>query len=146
MSDKMEVEMSVKGAGGSEGGIGRFFFGLIMMIGGGYLFFNSIRVHSNYHFGGFGFGNSFGSFGGFSTSGYVLLPFLFGIGMMFYNSKNFIGWLLVLASLVMLVFGVITSINLRLVNMSAFQLISIIILMIGGLGMFLSSLKNLPKE
>jgi hypothetical protein len=132
----------MRGAGGTDGGIGRFIIGLIMVIAGGYLFFNSIHVSSNFRFGGFGYG-AFRSFGGFSTSGYVLIPFIFGIGMMFYNAKNPIGWILSLASVVMLTFGVITSISFRMVHLSAFELISILVLMIGGIGLFLSSLREL---
>ena len=132
----------MRGAGGTEGGIGRFIIGLIMMIAGGYLFFNNIQVTTHFRFGGFGYA-AFRSFGGFSTSGYVLIPFIFGIGMMFYNAKNPIGWILVLASMVMLTFGVITSVSFHMIHMSAFELISILVLMIGGIGLFLSSLREL---
>jgi len=132
----------MRGAGGSEGGLGRFFIGLVMLIGGGYLFFNSIRVtHS------FGMGRALFNIGGFGiTSGYVLIPFMFGIAIIFYNSKNIIGWILCIASLVMLTIGVITSINFRFQHMSAFNLIMILILFLGGLGLFLSSLRDLNKS
>lgn len=39
------------GAGGTEGGIGRFFMGLIMMVAGGYLFLNNIQVGHSFHMG-----------------------------------------------------------------------------------------------
>ncbi len=39
------------GAGGTAGGIWRFFAGLAMMIVGGYFFFDSIRVESGYRWG-----------------------------------------------------------------------------------------------
>ncbi len=136
--------MNIIGAGGTEGGAGRFLIGLIMVIAGGYLFLNSIHVTSNFHFGS-GFRHAFSSFHGFSTSGYVLIPFIFGIGMVFYNAKYIVGWLLVLASAVMLTFGVITSLNFRMVHMSSFMLISILVLLLGGIGILLSSLRNLPK-
>lgn len=128
----------MRGAGGSSGGIGRFFIGLAMLIGGGYLFFNSIQVTHN-----FGFGRSIFSMGGFPiTSGMVLIPFIFGVGMLFYSAKNPIGWILTFGSLVMLGFGVIASINFRMARMSAFELIVILVLFIGGLGLFLSSLRD----
>ena len=38
----------MKGAGGSSGGVGQFFIGLIMMIGGFYLFLNAISVSTNF--------------------------------------------------------------------------------------------------
>ncbi len=132
----------MRGAGGSEGGLGRFFIGLIMLIAGGYIFFNSIHVtHS------FGMGRALFSVGGVGiTSGYVLIPFMFGVGMIFYDSKNIIGWVLCIATLAMLTFGIITSINFRFQRMSAFQLMSILTLFLGGLGLFLSSLRNLNKS
>jgi len=134
-----------RGAGGNDGGIGRFFIGLIMMIAGGYLLLSNIIVSTN--FGRFGLGfNSFSSVQGFSTSGYVFFPFIFGIGIVFYNSKNYIGWFLLLASIVMLIFGVIGSVNLRMNPMTSFNMITILVLLMGGIGLFLSSLKHLPKE
>lgn len=39
----------MRGAGGTDGGSGAFFLGLVMMCGGFYLLFNSIIVSS--HFG-----------------------------------------------------------------------------------------------
>ncbi len=132
----------MRGAGGTQGGIGRFAIGFIMLVAGGYLFLDNIQVRTHFRIGGFGT-SAFQNFDRFSTSGYVFIPFILGIGLIFYNSKNIAGWLLLAASAVILTFGVVTSINLRLVNMSAFELISILVLMIGGLGLFLSSLRSL---
>lgn len=130
------------GAGGTEGGIGQFFIGLVMMIAGFYLLLNSISVTSH-----FGFGYSLYRVGGFNiNSGTVMFPFIFGIGIIFYNSKNPIGWLLAIGSIVALVFGVIASIRFNFRGMSAFDLISILVLAIGGLGLFLRSLKSFDKQ
>ncbi len=126
----------MRGAGGSEGGIGQFFIGLIMMIAGGYMLLNAIMVTNH-----FSFGYSLYRVGGFSlTSGMVMVPFIFGVGMVFYNSRNILGWILSIGSLVMLVFGVISSINFQLRHMSAFDLIVILVLLVGGIGLFLRSL------
>ena len=134
--------MTIQGAGGTKGGIGRFLIGFVMMVAGGYLFLDAIRV--THHFG---FGYALYSFGGFHlTTGMVLVPFIFGIGIIFYNAKNFLGWVLAAASLIMLGFGVISSIKFRMRTMSAFELISILVLLIGGLGLFLSSLKSFDKK
>ncbi len=129
----------MRGAGGSDGGVGRFFIGLIMLIAGGYLFLNAIHVTNRFSLG-------FGlySFGGFRlTTGMVLIPFIFGVGIIFYNSKNWLGWLLTVGSLVMLGFGVISSISFRMRPMSAFELLTILVLVAGGAGIFLSSLRKL---
>ena len=128
----------MNGAGGTNGGMNRFFIGFIMLIGGGYLLLSSIHVDNHFHMG-----HRLYSMGNMSiTSGFVMIPFMFGVGMLFYNAKNLIGWVLTLGSLVMLIFGVITSINFRLQSMSAFELISILVLLVGGLGLMLSSFRS----
>ena len=73
----------------------------------------------------------------------VLIPFIFGVGMIFYDAKNILGWFLGIGSLIMLFFGIISSINFRFSPMSAFDLLTILVLTVGGAGLFLSSLKPL---
>ena len=133
--------MSRRGAGGSQGGTGSFLLGVVMMIAGGYLLLQSIVVRPN-----FGFGASLFNVGGIPvTSGMVLVPFMFGIGMIFYNARNWIGWGLAGASLIALVAGVIASISLQFARMSVFELIVILVLLVGGIGLFLRSLKDRPR-
>ncbi len=127
------------GAGGTSGGEARFFLGLFMMIGGFYMLFNSMIVNAR-----FGFGTAMYTFsGGFGiTSGMILIPFLFGVGLIFYNRQNMIGWVLAIGALVALTFGVISSLNISFRRMSAFDLMVILVLSFGGLGLFLSSLRQ----
>ena len=80
----------MRGAGGTDGGAGRFIIGLIMFVAGGYILLESVHVHSGMHWGGAMF-----NMGGYGvTSGMILVPFIFGVGMVFYNSRNPLGWLL----------------------------------------------------
>ena len=128
----------MRGAGGTNGGMGLFFLGLVMMCGGFYMLFNSILVRSN-----FGFGTYIHSFGGFNiTSGMIMIPFIFGVGLIFYNSKNIIGWVLAIGSLVALTFGVLSSVQFSMRHMSSFDLMVILVLSVGGTGLFLRSLKS----
>lgn len=128
----------MRGAGGTQGGIGQFLIGVIMMIAGGYLFLQSIVVSN-----AFSLSRSLYNWGGVQiTGGLVLVPFIFGIGFIFYNSRNILGWILTLSSLVMLSFGIISGIQFRLQTMSAFELLTIITLFVGGIGLFLNSLRN----
>ncbi|SEW40662.1 hypothetical protein SAMN04488515_2730 [Cognatiyoonia koreensis] len=130
--------MARRGAGGTDGGTGTFLVGLVMMIAGGYLLLNGIIVRPR-----FGLGMVAFTLGGFPvTSGMVLIPFMFGVGMIFYNARNWLGWLLALGSVAALVFGVIANINLQLAAMSAFDLLVILTLFVGGLGLFLRSLRG----
>lgn len=119
--------------------LGNFFIGLIMMIAGGYLFLDAIQVTHQ-----FSWGSALFNVGGMRmTPGLVMIPFLFGIGLIFYNPDNDIGWLLVIATLVMLAVGIISSIHFRLRPMSVLELMMILGLAIGGLGLFLSSMRRL---
>lgn len=136
----------MKGAGGSSGGIGHFFIGLIMMCGGFYMLLNAITVTSSFGLGSRlynlnAFGTSFGI-----TGGTVMIPFMFGIGLIFYNGKNILGWLLSICSISALIFGVISSVRFSLRTMSSFDLIVILVLAIGGLGLFLRSLKAIDAK
>jgi len=128
----------MRGAGGTSGGMGQFFIGLIMLCGGIYLLLNSIQISAPY-----GFGARLYSIGGYSlTSGMVMIPFMFGIGIMFYDVRKWYGWLLAGGSLVALIFGVISSINFTFNRMSAFDLIVILVLAVGGLGLLLRSFRS----
>jgi hypothetical protein len=133
----------MNGAGGSSGGIGQFFIGVIMMCGGFYMLLNAITVSSNFGLSSrlFGMGNNFGV-----TGGMIMIPFIFGIGLVFFNAKNILGWLLTVGSITALIFGVISSVRFNLRTMTSFELIVILILAVGGLGLFLRSLKNIDAK
>ena len=136
----------MRGAGGTSGGLGQFFIGLVMMCGGFYMLLNAISVTSNFGMGMrlYGFSAMGGNYN--VTSGMIMIPFMFGVGLIFYNSKNILGWVLSLGSITALIFGVISSIRFSFRTMSAFDLIVILILAIGGLGLFLRSLKTLDEN
>ncbi len=136
----------MKGAGGTSGGLGQFFIGLVMMCGGFYLLLNAISVNASFAMGARLYGIS--AFGGHYniTSGMIMLPFMFGIGLIFYNSKNILGWILAIGAITALIFGVIASIRFSFRAMSAFDLITILVLSIGGLGLFLRSLKSFDND
>ncbi|HAI76088.1 MAG TPA: hypothetical protein DCM08_07530 [Microscillaceae bacterium] len=116
----------------------RLLIGLIMTIAGGYLFLNSVYV--------FNFFNTYQTLmtvGRFNlTTGYVLIPFIFGIGLIFYDSSNFLGWLLAVGGLGLLFFGIITNLQFTLRTMSAFELILITTLLVGGIGLTLSGFRK----
>lgn len=136
----------MKGAGGTSGGLGQFFIGLIMMRGGFYMLLNAIHVSSNFGMGMrlYGFSAMGGQYN--ITSGMVIIPFMFGIGLIFYNGKSIIGWLLSIGSITALIFGVISSIRFSFRSMTSFDLIVILVLAMGGLGLFLRSLKTLDER
>ncbi|MHC1744766.1 MAG: hypothetical protein AB9873_17300 [Syntrophobacteraceae bacterium] len=135
-----------RGAGGTSGGVGRFLIGFFMMCGGFYLLLQSITVSANFGLGMSLYGGSMWGHTFAITSGMVMIPFIFGIAIIFYNAKNLLGWLLTLGSLAAMIYGVIASTRFTLRSMTAFELITILVLCFGGLGLFLSSLRNLERK
>lgn len=134
--------MATRGAGGTDGGAGSFLLGFVMICAGGYMLLNGIVVRPQ-----FGLGMVAFRLGGLPvTSGMILVPFMLGVGMIFYNSRNYIGWCLAAASIIGLVFGVIANINLQMVSMSAFDLLVILTLLVGGIGLFLRSLRDMKAQ
>ena len=132
----------MRGAGGSQGGEWQFLIGIVMMIAGFYLLFNSITIDSR-----FGLGMRLYGVGGLGiTSGMLMIPFIAGVVFIFYNAKNPIGWLLSIGSLVALIVGVLANSQFSFRGMSAFDLIVILVLSFGGLGLFLCSLKHNPLK
>jgi hypothetical protein len=130
------------GAGGTKGGVGSFFMGLIMFCSGGYLLLQSIVVSSSFNLG-FALYTLNSGYGQLPiTGGMVLIPFIIGIMMIFYNAKNFLGWVLTFGSLLALLFGVISSLHIGMRSMTAFELLTILTLTFGGLGLFLKSLRE----
>jgi hypothetical protein len=128
----------MKGAGGTNGGTGSFFLGLGMAGAGLYLLLRSISVYS-----GFSLGYGLWQMGGYSvTSGMILVPTMIGIAMVFWNARNPLGWILSVGSVGALVVGVITSVQFSLAHMNLFELLTILILCFGGLGLFLRSLRD----
>jgi len=130
----------MRGAGGSQGGEWQFLIGIVMMIAGFYLLFNSIAIESR-----FGLGMRLYGVGGLGiTSGMLMIPFIAGVVFIFYNAKNPIGWLLSIGSLIAMIVGVLANSQFSFRSMSAFDLMVILILAFGGLGLFLRSLRHNP--
>lgn len=130
----------MRGAGGNQGGELQFLIGLVMMIAGFYLLFNSISVQTR-----FGMGMRLFGMGGVGvTSGMLMIPLIAGVIFIFYNVRNLVGWLLSIGSLVAMIAGVLANAQFSLRGMSSFDLIVILVLAFGGLGIFLRSLKSNP--
>ena len=125
-----------RGAGGSPGGVGLFLLGVAMTIAGGYLLLTSLRVVNGLWGGLFGVG-------GFRvTGGMVMIPFIIGVGIIFYDRTKWYGWLLAVGSLLALIVGAIASVRFSFANMSAFELIVILVLLFGGIGILVRSLRD----
>ncbi len=127
----------IEGAGGTSGGIRTFMFGLGMTIAGGFLFVNHIQVGHSYRFGYF-FGRN--------AHGLILLPLIVGIGFMFFNSKSIVGWGLTGGGALIIFLSVITSLRLSFPRTSLYSFLVMMVLLVGGLGLVLRSLRERKQE
>jgi hypothetical protein len=121
----------MKGAGGTPGGIKPFILGAIMAVIGGYLLLHQVQVHS-------GFWRLF-SYGNF---GIALLPFLFGIGLLFFNGKSIAGWILTVAGLIIIFTGIIANLEIYFIPTSLFNTLIMLVLLVGGIALIFRSLQS----
>src|SRR5215471_19094477 len=143
METEKQSEKKVAGAGGTPGGIGIFLLGFAMACAGGWLLTNQVTVSSQFFASGFMVPvinyhmNSFGL---------SLVPFIIGIGFLFYNGKSVIGWLLTIAGLVIILVGILMSLHIYFQPTSLFNTLVMLVLLFGGLGLILRSFKSMPRD
>lgn len=103
-----------------------------MAAAGGYLILNQVQVTTSYW--------NLGPYGGF---GLTLLPLLFGLGLLFYNGKSILGWLLTIAGAAIILAGVLMHMDIYFRQTTLFNTIVMLVLLFGGLGLIARSLKSL---
>lgn len=109
-----------------------FFLGLILLAAGIFLVFQNTRVMASWHVwrvGGIGV-----------PSGAVAVPLLIGIGMLFYNAKSIIGWLLTIIGVVLLLVSIIFSIKIVFTTTSLFIYVLMFGAILAGTGLLLKAL------
>ncbi|MCB1634404.1 MAG: hypothetical protein KDI51_07415 [Xanthomonadales bacterium] len=122
---------SGRGAGGTGGGLGEFLIGFVMAVAGFWLLTNQVQV------GSFGW-----RIGGYNAFGLSLLPFIIGTGILFFNGRSVLGWLLLIAGLVIIFAGIIVNLNLHFRATSLFNTLLMLVLLVGGLGLLARSLRE----
>ncbi|HEX7807738.1 MAG TPA: hypothetical protein VF608_03415 [Thermoanaerobaculia bacterium] len=120
----------LRGAGGTEGGLGTFFFGFVMAVAGGWLLTNQVTVTSGYW-----------RLWGYSAFGLSLLPFVVGIGFLFFDGKSIIGWVLTIAGAVIIFVGILTNLDIYFRPTTLFNTILMLVLLLGGIGLIARSLR-----
>jgi uncharacterized protein len=122
-----------RGAGGTEGGLGTFFFGFVMAVAGAWLLTNQVTVSSG----------SWRLFG-YNAFGLSLLPFIVGIGFLFFDGRSVIGWVLTVAGAVIIFVGILTNLSIYFQPTSLFNTLMMLVLLVGGLGLIARSLR--PRQ
>jgi hypothetical protein len=121
---------SISDVGGTPGGLGMFLLGFAMACIGGFLITHQVSIVGSY----------WGFWGG-STFGITLLPMLFGVGILFWNGKSVIGWLLTVAGALFILAGVIANMHIYFQPTSLFNTMVMLILLVGGLVLIARSIR-----
>lgn len=119
-----------EGAGGTPGGVGEFLLGLGMTVAGAYLLVSNVTVTSG-----------FWSLWGYNSFGLSLLPLIFGIGLLFFNGRSKLGWLLLFAGIVIIFAGIIMNLHIYFQPLSLFSTLVMLALLAGGVGLVARSLR-----
>jgi hypothetical protein len=126
-----DKETGIQGAGGTSGGIGEFLIGLAMTVAGAYLLTNQVIVTSG-----------FWTLWGYNTFGLSLLPLIFGIGLLFFNGRSVIGWILLFVGIVAIFTAIIMNLQIYFQPTSLFNTLAMLVLLFGGIGLIARSLRS----
>ncbi len=123
-------EDKIIGAGGTPGGIGQFFFGIILAGIGAYLLLHQVQVTTaGWHLWGI---NAFGL---------SLVPMLIGVGLLFYNGKSVAGWILTALGFGIIIAGILMNMDIYFQPTSLYNTLVMLVLLAGGLGLIAKSLR-----
>ena len=75
-----------------------------------------------------------------SAFGVTLLLFILGIGIVFFNYRSVIGWLLTVGSILLILIGLITNLQIYFAPTSLFITVIMLVLLFGGIGLIVRSL------
>jgi hypothetical protein len=121
-----------EGPGGTPGGAAEVLIGLLMMAIGVYIVFNHVTVHTS-------FWRFFGSPG--SSFGMTLLPLIGGIGVLFFNGKSVLGWLLTVGGIAVILVGVLLNMDIYFRPTTLWETVLMFGLIGGGIGVFARGLR-----
>jgi hypothetical protein len=123
----------MRGAGGTEGGLGTFFVGFVMAVAGGWLLTNQVMVTT----GGW-------MLWGHNGFGLSLIPLIAGVMWLFFDGRSVIGWLLTIAGAVIIFVGILTNLDIYFRPTSLFNTVLMLVLLAGGIGLVARSLRASP--
>lgn len=129
------ADRSYSDVGGTSGGLGEFIMGFAMTCIGGYLIFDRVSVVGSYW-----------SFWGANSFGVSLIPLLFGVGLLFWNGRSKIGWLLTAAGSLFILSGILANMHLYFQPTSLLNTLIMLILLVGGLGLIARSTRSHKPE
>jgi uncharacterized protein len=133
----------MRGAGGTDGGLGQFLVGFGLAGLSAYLFFDSVRVST----GQAGWVSGLiGGQGGYQTVslGLLFVPFFLGVIALFVDAKQTWAWVLTWFGLAILAVEILSRIRFFM-EMKLSHLLLLIALMAAGCGLIFRSLRDFSK-
>jgi len=79
---------------------------------------------------------------GDNTFGIMMIPFLIGVGMLFFNGKSIVGWVLTGLGLLVIFAAVVASLTFNFQPTSLFHTLLIFGSLAGGLGLMARALRD----
>jgi len=67
---------------------------------------------------------------------------LFGVGILFFNGRSFVGWLLTIGGALFILAGILANMQIYFRRTSLFQTLVMLVLLVGGLGLIARSLRS----
>ena len=123
-----------EGAGGTPGGLGEFFIGILLAALGCYMLFSRVQVHSSYW-------NFLGLGGAGQSFGVSMLPLLFGIGILFVNGRSILGWLFAVGGLLFILVGILMNMDIYFERTTLMSTLIMLGCIAAGLGLVVKSLR-----
>ncbi len=109
-----------------------FLVGMALMAGGLFLIFQNTVISTNF--------TLIDILGFTPPTGVIIIPLLLGIGILFFNGKSWLGWLLTILGLVTIVLGIIMGLRMYFKPTTLYQGIIMFGMTSAGAGLFLKAL------
>ena len=107
----------------------QFLAGLAMLISGLFIFSQKVTVFSGF----FGYGLRMGGF--YMSNGLVMIPFIIGVVWMFASEGSFASKVFTAAGVLIILLAIIMTTNIRLVSITLYEWVLILVLIFGGAGL-----------
>lgn len=111
--------------------------GSCLLLLGVLLFFNHVRLGTSFFTNLFGMGQA-----GF---GLILIPLMIGAGILLYDYKKRIGWIITAASCALIFFSVLSRLVMTFPSMSLLGMIMMLLPLAGGAALLVKGIKQRPS-
>lgn len=120
--------------GGTPGGLGEFLGGMALLVFGGYLLLNQVTVTGGHW-----------HLWGYSAFGLSLVPFLIGLGLVFYDGKSVAGWVLLSCGMLIILAGIIANLRIYFAPTSLYNTLMILGMIVVGVALVARSVRDHDK-